>query len=578
MVQKLNGALIDNMKGIFAQIGEVPRVIDPTARKFGAKGDGTTDDSAAIQAAIDAAGDAGGGLVFLPAGTFRVGSALTVSDSNIHIVGAGRDLTTLDGGGANASAIVLADAATISYFEVRDLTIRNFANNGVQASNAHSGINAVVVSNCQFSKLDIGINLRAAVLSNVIIDGCKMDTLVSGGIVLGQNTFSAQDTMEKFVVRNNIITDVDDTTATGRPNSGGSETHGILCYGREMVIEGNIIQDVVNDGETDCEGIYTKGRYVTIANNVLVDAGRAFGAITVKGNNRPATAAPQGYDNTIVGNQIFAGQTNTYGISVWNADTLVTGNIIEGPTETAILVREEIRLFFVAITNNVIRRWGKRGIHIRGPHSNIKVTGNILGNARDDTIAYGIEIRNTSNTDSMETVEIAHNSILFFTGAGAQVGILFPSNTEAVDKVKIHHNILDGVDTGIDFGTTGLVTDVEVVHNDLEGVTTPIINAGNVPVIFARHNAGWTEEHAFTDGDATPSVARWIDGQFVVAGSTAITDFDDGIEGRVIYVRGNGSVQITHGTNIFNRSGGNITPGSNEIRAYVLRSGDWIEV
>ena len=40
---------------------------------FGAKADQTTDDTAAFQAAIDAAHTAGGGSVFVPPGMYRLG-------------------------------------------------------------------------------------------------------------------------------------------------------------------------------------------------------------------------------------------------------------------------------------------------------------------------------------------------------------------------------------------------------------------------------------------------------------------------------------------------------------------------
>lgn len=56
---------------------------------YGAKGDGSTDDTAAIQAAITACGTAGGGIVHLPAGTFKVSSTLTITNSSVRIEGAG---------------------------------------------------------------------------------------------------------------------------------------------------------------------------------------------------------------------------------------------------------------------------------------------------------------------------------------------------------------------------------------------------------------------------------------------------------------------------------------------------------
>ncbi|WP_354637112.1 glycosyl hydrolase family 28-related protein [Kitasatospora camelliae] len=63
-------------------------------RSYGAIGDGTTDDTAAIQAALDAAKAAGGGTVYFPTGSYPVTPAgatpaLTVGGNGIRLVGAG---------------------------------------------------------------------------------------------------------------------------------------------------------------------------------------------------------------------------------------------------------------------------------------------------------------------------------------------------------------------------------------------------------------------------------------------------------------------------------------------------------
>ena len=75
-------------------------------KDYGARGDGTTDDTASIQAALDAARTAGGGTVFMPPGTYRLTLASRniktgtvfaglVIGSNTILAGAGRANTKL---------------------------------------------------------------------------------------------------------------------------------------------------------------------------------------------------------------------------------------------------------------------------------------------------------------------------------------------------------------------------------------------------------------------------------------------------------------------------------------------------
>jgi len=55
---------------------------------FGATGDGSTDDTAEIQAAIDAVRAVGGGVLLFPAGTYKISATLTTCDS-VYLVGEG---------------------------------------------------------------------------------------------------------------------------------------------------------------------------------------------------------------------------------------------------------------------------------------------------------------------------------------------------------------------------------------------------------------------------------------------------------------------------------------------------------
>ncbi|MBN9629395.1 MAG: twin-arginine translocation signal domain-containing protein [Actinobacteria bacterium] len=56
---------------------------------YGAAGNGTHDDTAAIQSAITAAQAAGGGTVYLPSGTYKTTSTLLISGASMTVAGEG---------------------------------------------------------------------------------------------------------------------------------------------------------------------------------------------------------------------------------------------------------------------------------------------------------------------------------------------------------------------------------------------------------------------------------------------------------------------------------------------------------
>src|SRR5271157_203167 len=82
---------------------------------FGAKGDGKTLDTKAVQAAIDACNQDRGGTVLVPAGVFVIGTVEMKSNVTLHIAAGGKLLGSADGKEYHAAdAIPLSGDSTLN--------------------------------------------------------------------------------------------------------------------------------------------------------------------------------------------------------------------------------------------------------------------------------------------------------------------------------------------------------------------------------------------------------------------------------------------------------------------------------
>jgi hypothetical protein len=213
-------------------------------KNYGALGNGTSDDTAFIQAAINAApGTAGGGVVF-PSGTYKVTSGLTFPASNIHLLGDGRGVSTINytpstgtclkssdqtvtrtgcvvsglsftGGGGSSVGIDwsgLSDGrienSEISQFKTQFLidggvggaTLYNtFDQVKIFANSAASGFNGVVVKRSANAQTWIGC--RFARLATQFSVGDATQTSLPNQIDLFNCTFESADTVSFDFVR-----------------------------------------------------------------------------------------------------------------------------------------------------------------------------------------------------------------------------------------------------------------------------------------------------------------------------------------------------------------------------------------
>jgi hypothetical protein len=100
-----------------------------SVKDFGAKGDGVTNDTAAIQAAITAVFSSGGGTVFFPKGVYMV-SSLAVNWSGqvvtMVLAGEGQAASEIKKISGTASAVLTLSSSSLgdgTYSEIRDLTV-----------------------------------------------------------------------------------------------------------------------------------------------------------------------------------------------------------------------------------------------------------------------------------------------------------------------------------------------------------------------------------------------------------------------------------------------------------------------
>lgn len=140
---------------------------------FGATGNGTTDDTSAVQAAIDAAEALGGGTVFLPRGTYLCG-ALTIQGDNVALVGEGGGY--LFGAATWGGSVIKAKSGTTNLLTVAPIAaqsnpivsvrVENVSLDG--ASNCARALLVQTAANCVFRNMAIRLATTACVETGTV--------------------------------------------------------------------------------------------------------------------------------------------------------------------------------------------------------------------------------------------------------------------------------------------------------------------------------------------------------------------------------------------------------------------------
>jgi parallel beta-helix repeat protein len=329
-------------------------------RQFGAKGDGRTDDTLAIQRTIDAAAAASGGTVYFPAGTYSLTSTL-VHRSDVTLLGAGWHSVLSDSVG-NMTILDLVDCARSVVDSLR------FTGSGTLGVGGRAAIHGTIGSSTGPTRCRIVRNLIEAVgtcgialdnATQVLVEDNHIRRPVEHGIYLSSSTVGST------VSRNHIR----EAGYGGRSTVVGIKLAGPDC--RRNTISRNVIDNPLTEG-------------------VICDAGSSDNLIeanTVKNAPQRSVRILPDADRNLVRDNVLSGAGAEAILDMGGSRTIIEGNTIERTGRAGIQLD--------AGTAGA-RVYGNHLLIVDGDSWSIDVSGSghkIVANNISDQVLNGIRVR-----------------------------------------------------------------------------------------------------------------------------------------------------------------------------------------
>jgi hypothetical protein len=443
---------------------------------FGATGNNSTNDRAAIQSAIDAATAANGGTVYFPPGTYIVNTALTMP-SNVTLRGAGMNVSTIKAG---ADVPVITITAGVSNIAFEHLTVNGNRAGFPAGNNTAVGGNGNVtdirmtrfkVTNA--TAFPVFLNTSSGGWTRGVIQECVFED--SGG---GWDTFGGGQ-LTDFVFTGCVF-----RNTSGQGFATTNSTGGVVLQGCHF--EGPMGNGI--SGEP-ASRLIVKGCTFHNLNDTAI-------GIFV----RPV-ATLSGVDPNwieIVGNLFYN-----------------TGTVSGALADSAIQIRNGS---YCTISGNVVYRMGRYGIVLEGTPvtgsgntcRNITVTGNVVVDGNQDNIANCPSLLlNQTSTAVVTDIQATGNN---FTKVGADSNLT--------------HGILE----------LGTADNAVYVGNNVRGATVAGIGFGSATTQRAYQNIGFNPQgvaavtvtaspFTYTNGDRVPEVVYISGGTVSAVAKNAVTVF-----------------------------------------------------
>ncbi len=278
-----------------------------SVKDFGAVGDGVADDTAAIQAAIDAC-EVLKKPIFFPVGTYIITSNLTIQQKEVHVIGEGSESTILD---FNVSSGVALDCGYSGGGTFWGWTIRDIQLKG-NASGAETNllkVNYPLNGNMERVKIDFAndVGVRLGRPQNFVIHSSEIRNSDGRGLIV-ENDFISGQGPQMFVLDNSTIKDNGTT-------DGGYQI--AFLNGAEHVISNCIIE-----GSTSAANVFL-GTDLCKITNCSFEGGTGLGSHIQIGS----TAGPIIASNCFIGHNNFnASDAGTQSIDAQSYVGIVISN------------------------------------------------------------------------------------------------------------------------------------------------------------------------------------------------------------------------------------------------------------
>lgn len=463
---------------VAAKLGEIVSVKD-----FGATGDGTTDDSAAVTAWLTEI--AAGAIGYANPGTYIVEACPLLSST--RIIGAGRtqSIFKLKASATTKHILKTTAARTNIAIEGVGFDCNNVADSVALYADRVTGLR---VSGCRFTS-KYGVYLIGAT-SDVQVHGNTFDAN-NYAVIVEPSSTTADVSVVGNTFKNCTNDGVEINCPTGSAKNWAIAGNTFDTLGSNVVAGGfgvgasggtSYIDGLTIIGNTfyrcDHQAVHIEDgcRNVTVKGNTMLDCGYNSAQTDCAGVYVAATFANRGISNVVVeGNTIKGVADMQYGVFVGGSEPMtgvvVRGNVIEEALTYGILLPSVLTGFTVA--DNVI--YNGAGPAIRQAASKGVVSGNVcFDNQTPKTQTYGIEINTGADVNYIGNMLKDNLTGAFLvTSAGTRnrfIGNVEGANTAITIETE-NKTMLDATET-----ENGIGVPVKLNATDVLGISGTVNN------------------------------------------------------------------------------------------------------